>query len=689
MAESKVQPPRPQQLSDVRPPQALPGEGELAPILLKPKTPSDAVPELRPATKVKKTIPEMKRAFFLLGSLVTVLVIGFVVMRFSLLGERAAQAIVAAREISTHNFSFALPFGAETSVSGGTDGSSESSAPPSVGSLIKKANLSDIWTFFVRGGEVLDRFRSTFENYKSLATETSDLFDRMPGIFFEKEPGPLPTLKKIQAQLASLEGNNKELSSALSSVRDALPLDFSEYLVLGASLNRMSDLLKSGISWLEKPHRVVLAFYNSSEMRPAGGFFGSYAEVTLENGTVQDIQVRDVTEADKEFSESIVPPKPLQYIVKNWRAADANWFFDFPQSASQTLAFLGKSDLYKASGTQFDTFIAISPRVLEDILATTGPIELEERKLTLTAENFLREIQNDVVKERAASAEAPKSILGEVVAVIRERLLNLSEQERSDLSGTFVDWIRYKDIQVFSRDPELQSIIRFAGADGMVTSEAPTQNNDYLALVDSTIGGEKTNYVMRRTVSLRAQIEADGRVSHNLTILRKHAGNKETERWYKVPNRNYFRALIPAGSQILGSSGFTERTPSTRSYGSEFALDQTLSAFEATFKNLIAMPAIQTFEESGKMGVAGWNVTEAGKETKVVLDYEYRLPQPVAEGMPYTFVFEKQAGTEGSYNFEIDAPVGYHFKENQLPIYEYKTEDIPGRVTINLTLEKI
>ncbi|MEK7094479.1 MAG: hypothetical protein AAB903_04030, partial [Patescibacteria group bacterium] len=239
------------------------------------------------------------------------------------------------------------------------------------------------------------------------------------------------------------------------------------------------------------------------------------------------------------------------------------------------------------------------------------------------------------------------------------------------------------------KDVELQSIVRFFGADGGVILSSPTQNVDYLAIVDSTIGGEKTNYVMERTFSLRAQIEADGRVSHKLNITRAHRGNKETERWYTVPNKNYMRVLIPAGSQVLGVSGFEDRRPASRSYNDTYTKDATLVAYESTFKTVLGMPTIRTFEESEKMGVAGWTVTEAGKETKAVLDYEYRLPEKPETGVPYRFIFEKQAGTEGNYSFEIDAPVGYHFRENQLPIFEYKTKDIPARVVFDLTLEKI
>jgi len=690
MAEPRPQFSRVSKMADVLPPEKLPGEGELPKGLSQQTSQKEAVTELQKArTPWFKFTPELRKTSRVVSVLFVVCLLGFVVMRFSSLQSRAAEALAAAREVAKDSVAFGNLPELRSDITGNqAQNSFIGTSSASLNSLFKKASISDLWTLFTQGGETLNRFQKTIADYKSLTEEVAVFLNRVPGVFFEPEPGPLPALESIQARVARFEASNSDLSSSLGSVKGALPVDFSDYVAMGKNLNQISDLLDTGIQWLQKPRRVIVAFQNSSEMRPSGGFFGSYAELSFVRGRITDIQVRDVTEADKQFSESIVPPQPLQFITKNWRAADANWYFDFQKSASNTISFLEKSDLYKASSTRFDGMIALSPRVLEDILDITGPIELKDRKLILTSKNFLEAIQEDVVSERSKSAEAPKSILADIVLVMRDRLLRLPQDQRSELSTLFTDWIRYKDVQISMKDEDLQSIVRFLGADGSVIVSSPTQNVDYIAIVDSTIGGEKTNYVMDRTISLRAQIEADGRVSHKLNITRTHKGDKETERWYKMPNRNYMKILMPAGSQILGASGFEERKPAVRTYDEEYIRDLELTAYESTFKTVLGIPSLRTFEESGKMGAAGWTITEAGKQTKVVLDYDYRLPEKPETGTPYRFVFEKQAGTKGSYSFEIGAPVGYHFKETKLPIFDYKTEDIPGRVVIDLTLEK-
>ena len=46
------------------------------------------------------------------------------------------------------------------------------------------------------------------------------------------------------------------------------------------------------------------------------------------------------------FTQKIVPPVPLQLEETAFRPADANWFFDFPTSASETISMFEQSGLY-------------------------------------------------------------------------------------------------------------------------------------------------------------------------------------------------------------------------------------------------------------------------------------------------------------------------------------------------------
>ena len=92
-------------------------------------------------------------------------------------------------------------------------------------------------------------------------------------------------------------------------------------------------------------------------------------------GTITNIAVHDVADVDVAFKPKIVPPAPLQLEETAFRPADANWFFDFPTSASETINMFERSGLY-ATSTTFDGVVAVTPQVMEDLLSVTGPITL-------------------------------------------------------------------------------------------------------------------------------------------------------------------------------------------------------------------------------------------------------------------------------------------------------------------------
>ena len=60
------------------------------------------------------------------------------------------------------------------------------------------------------------------------------------------------------------------------------------------------------------PHHLLVMLQNLSEEKPAGGFLGSYADVTIASGSITNISVHDIADVDSAFKPNIVPPVPLQ-----------------------------------------------------------------------------------------------------------------------------------------------------------------------------------------------------------------------------------------------------------------------------------------------------------------------------------------------------------------------------------------
>ena len=500
-----------------------------------------------------------------------------------------------------------------------------------------------------------------------------------------------------------LGGQGEQLTEKLTEVRDALDQIYASFggisdgqmgnfLAWRVEVGEARDFLNVLLPWLRdgQEHQLALFLENSSELRPGGGFLGSYAELTLRQGGVTGLTVRDINESDRLLGLKTVPPKPLQLIVRNWRAADANWFFDFPASAAETLRFLEASDLYRRTTTTFDGAIAISPRVVNDILTLTGPVTLGSGKI-LDARNFLTSLQAEVQNEQAAGSDSPKNILAEFAPLLLDKLKELPSDKRSALAEMALDWASGKDIRIYFKDPQFQKYLDTYGLSGAVMPLAAGWNGDYLAVVDANVGGDKTDAVMDQSVTWQSQITEDGLLRDHVSVTRKNGAKAADDWWYRTPNQNYLQIFTPLGAKLTHSQGGLGKkiAPKVNYAANGYAADPAVAALEKTETEYLDYPEVKGHQESGKQVFATWTRTAPGETSRVSFDYERHLRVAPQAGQSYEFVFEKQPASRGSYRFEITAPVGFKFRENDAPVFEYESGDPPGRLVLTLTLDKI
>jgi hypothetical protein len=235
-----------------------------------------------------------------------------------------------------------------------------------------------------------------------------------------------------------------------------------EYLTLKTELNRFSNFLNNFINFMDdgKELRFLVLFGNTSEMRPGGGFIGSYADISINNWKINKIDILDISEVDKKNNQKIIPPKVLQNVVINWKAADSNWFFDFKKSASKTIQFLENSDFYKENNVKFDGAVLITPQVVSDILSLTGPVEINS-KLVFNKDNFLIELQKIIQEKRSKKDLEPKKILTDFFNKILEKFSNLDSENKNKILDYAFNWAKNKDINFILKIKTSSLFLRF------------------------------------------------------------------------------------------------------------------------------------------------------------------------------------------------------------------------------------
>ena len=499
----------------------------------------------------------------------------------------------------------------------------------------------------------------------------------------------IASLEQLNGTVKTLQDKINEINSLGQGMKGPSG-SFADTLTLGVQLSESTKFLDAFTEWMKSdaPHHIALFFQNTSELRPGGGFLGSFADVTVGHGQIDDVRVLDINAIDRTAIANIVPPVPLQAIVKNWRSADANWFFDFSKSAEKTLSLMESSGFYASQGEKFDGAVSVTPAVVSDILSFTGPVVLDGKEIT--AENLVDEIQQDVQASQAAGQDNTKSIIVRLAPLIFQSVSETSGDPSKFWTDHIPVWIQNKDLLAYFRDATFQSNAQRLGLSGDSFQIPSDFNGDYFALSEANIGGQKTDLVLSKKITYRAELSNDGTIDKQVSVAYSHTGSNASQWWYQEPFKGYLMIYALPGSELASASGTWPRvvTASVDYAKNGYEHDPDVEAQELQTKNDFNFPSVSHFQANDADGFGFWMRAAAGSTSTVTLEYTGRSALAPADGRPYSFVFERQPGWKGSYDIEIASPVGFVWQENSSPVFEYKAESIPGRFTLDLTLKK-
>ena len=555
-------------------------------------------------------------------------------------------------------------------------------------------------TKYLTGTPFLKQVPDAFSKVKELVARVDsinkglvEVKDNGVKLFFKDSGGRLlEILRTTEGDLVAIRSIAADLYETISRLNKGSILEGigPEYLSFSASIDRVNAGLTALIALLERPGEVhfAVAFENPSEIRPSGGFNGSYADLVLENGEISKIGVDDIYHPDLFTKVKVVPPIQLQTITPGWGARDANWFFDFRTSAMQLMDFLESSDIYRGQGVRFDGVVAINVRVMEDILRIIGDISLPQYKLVLNSSNFLREVQEEVeAGQDKKPGQNPKKILSVITPIIIERLQNLTDIQKEEVLGLLGKRLANKDIKLYFHDNTLESIVLQYGVTGDVFQPPAGWNGDYLAVVNANIAGGKSDAFISQSIELISVIGLSGEVKNTLAVKRTHGGGKQKESWYRATNQNYLKVFTLPNVRLADAKGGGTKviTPKVDYKKGGYAVDADLDAVEKTLQEIPEFK-LQRYEESGKSVFATWINVAAGQSKTLELNYQNPRKLVLSDGLKYSFVLDKQSGVESAFKYSIEAPDGFIWIESESAVFTYYSASLPSRLVLELTL---
>ncbi len=372
----------------------------------------------------------------------------------------------------------------------------------------------------------------------------------------------------------------------------------------------------------EKSYTVLLQ--NNTEIRPTGGFLGSYVTFTFDKGKLIKHQVSDIYVPDGAIVGHIQAPAALQSAFGHgtWKLRDCNWDPDFPKAARTIDWFLERG----GAGTR-DGIIAVNVEVVEEIINYLGGITLPDYNLQLTKENLYQSAQHHAEVNFFPGSTAKKDFLQQATNQLVGKVKNLSHTQIAALFEIVSRQFIHKNIQLFFKDQQMQNIMRSLSWDGAIVWKQTEKGvQDYLYISEANLGANKANCCISRDAKRKVTFVPGNTI---VTQAIKFTNHNKTDRpqppeIWGGDYRNYIRVHLPKNAQEV-----------------TFAIDSQPVPESAIEQIQLSDSDVQSF------GL----FIEIPHSSSRLLSFSYKLQ--AASESEYVLTFQKQSGVN-AYNLEVE-----------------------------------
>ncbi|MCC6639068.1 DUF4012 domain-containing protein [Candidatus Falkowbacteria bacterium] len=505
------------------------------------------------------------------------------------------------------------------------------------------------------------------KDIKNESIPFSDITPEQQKIRLQKVINAKPAFEQLKNAIASADDaftrlDAKRLVAPLDNVVATAQTYLPTVRTLADQAVPLIDVLPKVVGF-EETKTYLFLLQNNHELRPTGGFIGTYGILKLKDGAIQTLITDNIYNLDRAFDdkeEYLTPqqtlnrptPAPLQKYLeqKQWSLRDINWDPDFPTTAQTAIEMYnlesvaardierqifnadrknrGKEFVSRYLAEDFDGVFAMTPQVIESLLKITGPVVVDG--IRFTDENFQEELSFRVTyeyRDLIIEERNRKDIIRRIAEQIKARILSLPYTRLVDVAQTMLDSLLAKSILVYSNDDTLQSMISQRGWSGEISNDSL----DYIFVVDSNLGSLKTDQFMQRHTDYKIR-EDGGKYIAQVSLTYEHTGEFA---WNSTRLRSYTRVYVPQGARLLSSTG---------------------EMFDDSTKNPEnKQGVVDVYDEHGKTVFGAFIAVEP--KSKHTLVFEYELPGFIGESIKkgsYNLLIQKQPGVTRDLTVALD-----------------------------------
>ena len=489
----------------------------------------------------------------------------------------------------------------------------------------------------------------------------------------------------------------EEFSNGVNLVKNAIALmqkeinkntkleDFDKKIDKSLNLVSTTIDLWPTLAGFDGKQTYLVLLQNNMELRPGGGFIGSYGLLTVEKGRIVGFDINDVYTADGQLKAHVEPAFPIRrYLaVKHLFLRDSNFDLDFRNVASQAAMLFNLE-----TGQRINGVIGVDLSFVKNLLNAIGEVEIVDYKEKVNSQNLFYVTESHVEKGFFPGSTQKKDFLRSLYTAIINKFSQEKNIPYASLLSEATKAVEEKHLLFGFGNPGIQNLFTVNGWSSAIWDERKNDQNtinDFLGINEANFSGNKVNYFVSRSVSQRINIDKNGLIKEEASILYK---NDSTGEWPGGDYKNYLRIILP---QDVALEKITIDDKEQKIVG---PIEDPNSYERSDFTPPNGLE-VKVNEESGKT-VYGFLITvPKGKLVKISIFYS--LPQRVntlASSFSYSLKIFKQPGIDSfPYDLIVSQPNGYRVLDKSSEVITQKdkevvSKDIVKDETIIMTLAK-
>lgn len=516
-------------------------------------------------------------------------------------------------------------------------------------SLEPVRNIAYLQELFEVGNQSLDLVFLSTTSARSTVEGIRALYQGLKAVTGELTESPQEYFNQAQVELAKADDNlaraealieNKEFIKKMPQILKIRVDSLAEKLLLYRDLvkkGRAASFLLPQIVALDGSKNYLILLQNNMELRPAGGFIGSYATVSFEGGKLKKLDVNDIYAIDGQLKLHVEPPREIKEDLgqKGWFLRDSNWEPDFPTSARQAEWFFTKE-----TGERVEGVLALDISAMESLLTVVGGLDLPDYDGKITAENLFEKAISHAEQGFFPGSQAKKTFLTALTNQFLNKVFFLPHQNWPGIVTALGQALEGKHLSIYLDDPKLFSYLLSQNWTNALPRASDVKERpfpDFLAPVEANLGANKANYYLDRSYNLETVIGKEGEIRHRLRISYTNRSPSDTFPAGKYKNR--MRIYLPFGAKLIRALwGETDVT-----------------------KN------VSSFVDYGRSGYSMLLELQPKEAKTLILDYEVPGKLVFKDGeASYRLDIIKQAGTlKDPLNWRLSFPINYKLESQQ------------------------